>query len=762
MKVIKPQHLIVLMAPVKFGRQSQLGITAGFGFRLSDARILLHEAEVWTALETAPMSFKLLDEAMAKPYAEWLLAGFAVARQADAAGGAVQWTAEVVVGDSHKKIDCHQQFGLMRNAEGLVRLELDYANAYGGPDCPDNPVGRGYGVAFPRGDSAPSLTLPGDHREEVQSMAATGPLDTRWRQRAQFVSHKKRDLAPASENREHPGWPEKMDRRFFQLAPPDQWLATDNWPVSVPFSLTGMGKEGQGYRGVTPPLAGQLVVRRKGESVFEEVQLKRQTLWFFPDRDLGVILFNGVLPVSDMLSDELDCLVGALSEIESPHQYEHLVEVAARRLDLERNGTDGMRDDELLPPASSGWAWEYLLMPEDHPRTMQKPRPYHEVVKRMAHYAAVVRSAEDAASQAKAQDMKANDECALSLMRGHGLPPSDMDKTEWRKELSGWPRDKRRDDLVIRNADLSQSDFSGQSWQGVQFLGCDLSRCNWQDADLRNLIFINCQIDNAVFDRAVLSSCRFDSCLLTGSVWEEALLSSVHFEKCDFSQARLKGGAWQNCFVIEGTGSQFQLLNVKCDGVMFKDSSLPGICVRACQLTNHAFLVCDMRGLNAMDCLWEKCSWVETNMSAAIVENNIFTTCVFADGCDISASRWIECEFVKVSLVETSLANSLSECCSWKEVILTGVQADGSSWVSSDLGMANLMHAQLANSRWVACSLKGANLYGADLRSSTMTQCNLIGANLGFVERYDDWRKLWCDNRLEAVVEVPRRTTHVC
>ena len=77
MKFSKPQQLLVLTAPVKFGRSSHLGVTVGFGFRLSDPRILAHETEIWAAMESAPMSFKALDEGMPKPFAEWLMAGHA-------------------------------------------------------------------------------------------------------------------------------------------------------------------------------------------------------------------------------------------------------------------------------------------------------------------------------------------------------------------------------------------------------------------------------------------------------------------------------------------------------------------------------------------------------------------------------------------------------------------------------------------------------------------------------------------------------------
>lgn len=750
MKFSKPQHLLILTAPVKFGRASHLGVTVGFGFRLGDPRVLAHETEVWSALEEAPMSFRALDEAMPKAFAEWMLAGHAEHRVTPDSRF-TEWSAHVAVGDCRKEV--RVRCPSVAAEDGFCRVGMDYVNAYGGEGYAPNPVGKGLD-----GGERPALFLPDHYGQDGGFLAATGPLDTRWEQRATYVSRKKKDLALDSDHREHLGWPQNMDRRFFQMAPRDQWSREEAWPAACSFTLNGVGAGGLGYQGLIPPLEVQAVIRRAGEKHFEEIMLKRQTLWFFPDRNLGAVLFSGLIDVEDMLSEEeIDHFLVALSECGAPYSVDYLAGVAARREDNEHKMVEGMKDDALMPPAGHGWAWEYLLSPEDHPRAGVPERDYQQVRERMRHYLTIVASAAQAAEKAKSQNIDEVKQQTHALIRGEGVPETEADKVDWRKQLEAWPREKRRDDLIIRNADLSGMDFSGQSWQGVQLVNVNLEGCRFRGADLRNLVVMGCRMDGLVFENTVLDSCHFNESSLARSSWLGCQLSVVQFIECDFTHAAIREGNWKNCFFSQSRGEGVVIERSVFDSVQMQNCNFQSLSFIETKHEGQVFLDCQLPTLKMRDCAWNKTSWVACNLLGSEFEASRLSTAVFADACHLGQSVWTQCLLEKVFLGEANFSGALAEKCTWQEATMNAVDASKSQWISCDVSRGNLMHANFSGARFDASAFKDANLYGADLTESEFRACNLIGANLGFVRREKNWQKRWKDNLLARVIELPRR-----
>ncbi|HOI52487.1 MAG TPA: pentapeptide repeat-containing protein, partial [Azonexus sp.] len=531
----------------------------------------------------------------------------------------------------------------------------------------------------------------------------------------------------------------------------------ESWPVTCAYSLHGVGEGGAGFVGQIPPLEAQAIYRRAGSQDFQTLPLKRQTLWFFPDRDVGAVLFTGLLDVDDMLGDEIDHLLVALSEFGTPYPLNYLSVVARRREDTSCNQIEGMRDEVLLPPASRGWAWEYLLLPEDHPRVAQPARAYARVRERMQHYLGMVAAAAEATDKAKEQDIAQVKAQTRALIRGEGLPETEADKMDWRRQLAAWPRDRRRDDLIIRNADLSGLDFSGQSWQGSQLINVDLSACRFVDVDLRNMLFLGCKLDGASFENAVLDSCHFSECSLSKSRWKATQLATVQLIECDFSASTVLESQWKTTFFSESRGSKLSFAKVAFDSVQMQKCAFPALSFADSTVDGHVFLDCQLPSLKISQSLWRKTSWVACKLPGSSFENSRFATAVLADACDISGARWTQCRFEKVFLGAAKFDGGVCESCTWVEASMNALKASGSQWIACDLRQGNLMHADFSASRFQSSALRDANLYGADLRASEVHSSNLIGANLGYVQREKNWQKKWKDNLMGRVIEVPRR-----
>jgi uncharacterized protein YjbI with pentapeptide repeats len=344
-----------------------------------------------------------------------------------------------------------------------------------------------------------------------------------------------------------------------------------------------------------------------------------------------------------------------------------------------------------------------------------------------------------------------------ALIRGEGLPETEADKQDWRRQLESWPRERRRDDLIIRNTDLSRMDFSGQSWQGSQLINVDLSGCRFVDADLRNMLFLGCNLDGVSFESSVLDSCHISACSLTKSRWKSVQLATVQFIECDFSASVIEDSQWKTTFFSEAKGSGMALSKVAFDSVQMQKCHFPSLSFLDSNLEGHVFLDCALPSLKISDSVWNKTSWVACVLTGSVFENSKFVTAVLADACDISDSRWTQCLFDKVFLGEALFNSGVCENCTWVGATMNALKARGSQWISCDLRQGNLMHADLSGARIRSSALRDANLYGADLSASEVHSSNLIGANLGYVLREKNWQKNWKKNLMGRVVEVPRR-----
>jgi hypothetical protein len=282
MRAIKPQQALIQTAPTQFGKTPVLGVSVGCGFRLSDPRVLLHEAGVWQAFMAAPMSTPIMEACLPKQQAEWLLAGHArcMVEERNAAAR-VDWEARVKLQGVTKAVSCCAKAQPWQaHDESLTQyrasLAMDYCHAMQDFRGKRNPVGM----------KAPGdLQLVGQFGPVADPLAAMGPMEAQWAARAELAPRRIAMLDPLGHDGSHMGWPMPMDLRYFQLAPADQRLHGGQWSLGAEFELLGFGPQAAGYTGRLPSVVPQLLLRRRHQTTYEDLALQQQTVWFLPDHD---------------------------------------------------------------------------------------------------------------------------------------------------------------------------------------------------------------------------------------------------------------------------------------------------------------------------------------------------------------------------------------------------------------------------------------------------------------------------------------------
>ncbi len=96
----------------------------------------------------------------------------------------------------------------------------------------------------------------------------------------------------------------------------------------------------------------------------------------------------------------------------------------------------------------------------------------------------------------------------------------------------------------IKNAreavDLSETDFSGISLEGVEFVNVDLTSSSFADSHLTEVKFDACDLTSVDFTRANLVECSFDESVLNGTDF-----SYSRTDYCNFSEADMAGAIFQ-------------------------------------------------------------------------------------------------------------------------------------------------------------------------------------------------------------------------
>lgn len=357
MKVLKPSKLGVLTRCFEHERRYYMGVSVLSFVPLASEPALLPETAMWAFTAKRLGAEAALDVGIPKARAEYLIHGSAFAPKGNAV---TRCEVGVRVGPLVKRLyvtgDRWWSGSRASEPQPFTSLPLGWANAYGGPDFARNPLGKGHGESDFHGQRVrllPNVERPdamvGSPRDQVEP-AGFMPIDLSWPQRQALVgsydAHWLENLFP--------GFARDIDWGFFNVAPRDQ--QHDEWWQG------GESYELMNLHPTQPRLVGELprwtarafVTREIGRGAaktqrFDEVPLRLQTLWLFPDAERAVLIHQGSLAIgTDDGADIVQLLIGA-DRSEAPRPASHYAEVLAARLDPESGSFAALDDAALLP-----------------------------------------------------------------------------------------------------------------------------------------------------------------------------------------------------------------------------------------------------------------------------------------------------------------------------------------------------------------------------------------------------------------------------
>lgn len=353
MKVFKPLALGLLTRPYEFQRRFHLGVAVLCFIPLGPEPALFAETAMWKFLAEELPPDQALDAGIPKRLGEFLVIGRAYAP----AGTTVRARrVSVRIGERRKELlvvgDRYREGDRATEPLPFAEMPIDWRRAYGGPGVADNPLGKGT-VAVDLPGIGPRVPLPNVEdpaqpaHQRHRIPAGFGPIDPAWPHRARLVgTHDDTWL-----REDFPGFARDIDWRFFNIAPPDQWLPRP-FTGDEEYALENMHPEEPQITGRLPGIAPRLFLARRGaEDALEEIPLALTTVWFFPHRRRAVLVHHGRADITEEDGRDVARIVlGADRRRDALRPVEHFRAVMLKRLDPEYGAIHALRDSDLAPP----------------------------------------------------------------------------------------------------------------------------------------------------------------------------------------------------------------------------------------------------------------------------------------------------------------------------------------------------------------------------------------------------------------------------
>ena len=311
-QIIKPKTLSLISKT--YGFQSHLfSVGAICFFKLGEQHEILNETEQWPKITSYLNQGVLLDAGFAKTGGEFLLAGNAYSSQRE---GVTQMKVSASLANIKKELKVVGDrfysgsiFAGNKQPKKFTSMPLGYQQAYGGSGFSMNPYGKGV-ISKQNIDpesnqySLPNIYYPEENisgDKKIRKIACFEPLDISWPQRSKYQGTYDQDWL----QNVHPGFPDDTKPDLFNAAPEDQ-QSKDFFQPGDPYELQGMHPTRKIISGKIPSINVRAFIQQKIDTATElvEVNTNIDTVWFFPELELGVCIYRGVAKVND--SDGLD------------------------------------------------------------------------------------------------------------------------------------------------------------------------------------------------------------------------------------------------------------------------------------------------------------------------------------------------------------------------------------------------------------------------------------------------------------------------
>jgi len=360
MKIFRPLQVTFNHRVLEQNRKFYFTATATLGINLRTGEALLEFDQLKDAFECMGEN-PLPDTGMPKPNGEVLVSGkcFApggkavLANQVSLRVGPISKTLNVF-GDRFWK-RAGGMVNTISEPEPFKEMVISFQNAYGGEGFEKNPVGKGFApVKDEKGETIHHLPNIEDPNHLIGSPddkpepAGLSVLDHMWPQRMRFQGTYNRKYL----KKYFPGYPEDFDWHYFLCAPEDQWIQ-GYFEGNESFEIHNMHPDVPVIEGALPDLYARCFLTHtinSDEPEFTELSMDLDTIWFFPEKLLALLIWRGVTEVADDEAEEITHVLSAYEDrAHEPRDLEYYRKALEKRLNSDDALLNNLNTEDLIP-----------------------------------------------------------------------------------------------------------------------------------------------------------------------------------------------------------------------------------------------------------------------------------------------------------------------------------------------------------------------------------------------------------------------------
>ncbi|WP_428243236.1 DUF2169 family type VI secretion system accessory protein [Gynuella sp.] len=782
LKIVKPMTLGLLHKPYSIARDHFLSVSSLAFFRLGEQPVLLSEHRQWAKVSQSLGSGRILDEAMPKTHGEVLLAGHGYPHQPQPV---TQMQVRLQIAQVDKTLavsgDRHWSMGwlpLIRQSrpKPITAVPLDYSRAYGGEKYALNPEGCGDGrlLSLLFGQQAnhgrlPNLSYPGEQLKlgtRPPQPAGFGALGQNWSQRRKKAGrYNKRWL-----QREYPGLPSSLDPEFFNTAAADQWI-DGFFTGGEAYQLDNLHPQQACLKGILPTIVPKAFVRLQTQSL-TEVTLHWDTLWLFPDHDLGLLIAHGSIPISDSDGLDVEAIMLAWEHPLRPKTHQHYQQVLALRSDPQTAVMHAFNETQLTgdtpPPAvSQGAQSAPALLTQLSQQLPVSDAQLAEAMADVETFPGLSQAEIDAgqfdlteimtAAKRKADTLNQERKRALKqlddMMKQLGdeaNPTLDTaqaleriyvprQQLEQLSKLADSCNDAEQRQQILNSVPLivrqqrqsrklaAESDCQPISDSAAAALAQWLTKARQQSLPLNGLCLAGIRLNKVnlsgldlrdmVWDLAEFTDCCFDSSDMTGSCFIQA-----RFQRCTFINSRLQETNWSHAELHDVTLTRSHLQQSQWHHSVANDCRFDH-----CVFDQAMMLKADFRSSDFASATIRQVNWVKCPL-----QNSSW------QGIKGEQSSWLECHLQQADFTRAGLTQ-----CAWLNAHATAVVFDQARLnrflVSGEsvLNQASFKHCEGNQTGWRYSDLSDACFDNCYFRESDfgMTELRRCSFRSAFLQR---------------------------
>jgi uncharacterized protein YjbI with pentapeptide repeats len=659
--------------------------------------------------------------------------------------------------------------------EPLAAIPVTYENAFGGPNNPRNPVGRGHKTnVLPMIEyNDQRMQQPGDR----PAPAGLGPIAADWEPRKSMVG----TFGPDYLEKHWPGFPGNFDPSYFNAAPADQqvagYLRGDEEIV-----LENLHRQHATFATQLP--GWQVVCTREHQAgQCELIPLVIDTLWINPDAEQLVLIWRGRTSVQSPDALEIKRLGFMVQPLSMPLRdaayYAGRLQEFIDERDAEFEAESPPTQVISAPPDKEGDKQPQPDSPAEDPddaylRTVQAKVA---AIRAQAGHAPEPELQPTEPPPLSPEAQAKYDEIMAKIEEEDRQAAEDEESKKWtREKVIAAARNRQS----LAGAGLSRLDLSGCDFSGTDFRGATLNGADFSRSLLTRAVLVGCSMAGARLDAAMLHEAILDGVNLRGASLTQATLTAARLIKADLTNAVLDGADLSRAMAqqavlnasslsgaklaqadltaavlsnVKGARADFSeavLVGTLCDHADFTGGSFQNADIRDAIFSGGQLTGCNLEGAQAVASDFTEADLVGATFRGANCEG-MWLSSAKADGAVFQAASCVDLQVDGTSAKQANFADScIASFRGGKQADLSGASfrnvhgdgpifetclLDGADFSQASIPGANFVNASVTQSNFTAANLKGARFDYANGQSAVFVTANLFqatfpGANL--------------------------------